>query len=32
MPVLHADRDWGKFDIDKEVLALCPTQCMRMKG
>jgi sulfite reductase alpha subunit len=28
----HADRDWGAFDIDKEVLALCPTQCMRMKG
>ncbi len=28
----HADRDWGKFDIEKEVLALCPTECMRMNG
>jgi sulfite reductase alpha subunit len=28
----HAGRDWGKFDIDAEVLALCPTGCMRMKG
>ncbi|MEN8142305.1 MAG: sulfite reductase, dissimilatory-type subunit alpha, partial [Thermodesulfobacteriota bacterium] len=28
----HAGRDWGKFDIDAEVLALCPTECMRMKG
>jgi len=28
----HAGRDWGAFDIDKEVLALCPTHCMRMKG
>jgi sulfite reductase alpha subunit len=28
----HAGRDWGKFDIDTEVLALCPTECMRMNG
>jgi len=25
----HADRDWGRFDIQKEVIDLCPTQCMR---
>jgi sulfite reductase alpha subunit len=28
----HAGRDWGKFDIEAEVLALCPTGCMRMNG
>ena len=28
----HAGRDWGKFDIEKEVIGLCPTQCMRMNG
>ncbi len=28
----HAGRDWGKFDIVKEVLSLCPTQCMKMDG
>ena len=26
------DRDWGKFDIQKEVIDLCPTQCMWMEG
>jgi sulfite reductase alpha subunit len=24
----HADRDWGAFDIQKEVIGLCPTECM----
>ncbi|MBX6422388.1 dissimilatory-type sulfite reductase subunit alpha [Thermosulfurimonas sp. F29] len=24
----HSDRDWGPFDIKKEVIDLCPTQCM----
>ncbi|MDH4317515.1 MAG: dissimilatory-type sulfite reductase subunit alpha [Desulfobulbaceae bacterium] len=28
----HAGRDWGKFDIQKEVIALCPTGCMSMNG
>ena len=28
----HKDRDWGKFDIQKEVIRLCPTQCMWMEG
>lgn len=28
----HAGRDWGKFDIQKEVLNLCPTKCMWMDG
>jgi sulfite reductase alpha subunit len=28
----HSGRDWGKFDIEKEVVALCPTQCMWMEG
>jgi len=28
----HAGRDWGKFDIQKEVIALCPTGCMRYEG
>jgi sulfite reductase alpha subunit len=28
----HAGRDWGKFDIQKEVLSLCPTGCMWMEG
>ncbi|HDI79081.1 MAG TPA: dissimilatory-type sulfite reductase subunit alpha [Desulfobacteraceae bacterium] len=27
----HAGRDWGKFDIQKEVIDLCPTKCMRME-
>jgi len=24
----HAGKDWGKFDIQKEVIDLCPAQCM----
>jgi len=28
----HSGRDWGKFDIAKEVIELCPTKCMRMDG
>jgi sulfite reductase alpha subunit len=28
----HAGKDWGKFDIKKEVLDLCPTKCMWMEG
>ncbi|HBI14905.1 MAG TPA: dissimilatory-type sulfite reductase subunit alpha [Desulfobulbaceae bacterium] len=28
----HSGRDWGKFDIKKEVIDLCPTQCMWMEG
>lgn len=28
----HKGRDWGKFDIQKEVIDLCPTRCMRMEG
>jgi sulfite reductase alpha subunit len=28
----HAGKDWGKFDIQKEVIGLCPTQCMWMEG
>lgn len=28
----HAGRDWGAFDIQKEVIDLCPTECMRMDG
>jgi sulfite reductase alpha subunit len=27
----HADRDWGAFDIQKEVIDLCPSQCMTME-
>ncbi len=27
----HAGKDWGKFDIDKEVVNLCPTNCMWME-
>ncbi|WP_347489447.1 dissimilatory-type sulfite reductase subunit alpha [Desulfoscipio sp. XC116] len=26
----HRGRDWGKFDIQKEVIGLCPTKCMSM--
>jgi len=25
----HADGNWGPFDIQKEVVALCPTGCMK---
>lgn len=28
----HAGRDWGKFDIQKEVIQLCPTGCMRYEN
>jgi len=28
----HSGRDWGKFDIQKEVIDLCPTKCMMMDG
>ncbi len=28
----HAGRDWGAFDIKKEVIDLCPTDCMWMEG
>ena len=28
----HAGRDWGAFDIQKEVIGLCPTNCMTMAG
>jgi dissimilatory sulfite reductase alpha subunit len=28
----HASRDWGKFDIQKEVVGLCPTNCMAWDG
>lgn len=27
----HAGRDWGPFDIQKEVIDLCPTGCMAME-
>jgi len=27
-----AGRDWGKFDIQKEIIELCPTQCMQWDG
>jgi len=26
----HKGRDWGKFDIQKEVIDLCPAQCMEL--
>jgi sulfite reductase alpha subunit len=28
----HSGRDWGKFDIQKEVIDICPTECMWMEG
>ncbi len=28
----HAGKDWGAFDIQKEVIDLCPTKCMWMEG
>ena len=28
----HAGKDWGKFNINKEVVNLCPTKCMWMEG
>jgi sulfite reductase alpha subunit len=27
----HSGRDWGKFNIQKEVIDLCPSRCMWMK-
>ncbi len=27
----HRGRDWGKFDIQKEVIDLCPSKCMWME-
>jgi sulfite reductase alpha subunit len=27
----HAGKDWGAFDIQKEVIDLCPTECMWME-
>ena len=28
----HSGKDWGKFNINKEVINLCPTKCMWMEG
>ena len=28
----HAGRDWGKFDIEAEVINLCPSKCMKWDG
>jgi len=28
----HAGRDWGAFDIQKEVVDLCPTDCMKYEN
>jgi sulfite reductase alpha subunit len=28
----HSGKDWGAFDITKEVLNICPTECMWMEG
>ena len=28
----HAGKDWGAFDIEKEVIDLCPTECMWMEN
>jgi sulfite reductase alpha subunit len=28
----HSGRDWGKFDIEAEVVNLCPTGCMSWDG
>ncbi len=27
----HSSKDWGPFDIEKEVINLCPTNCMWME-
>ncbi len=27
----HSGRDWGPFDIEKEIIDLCPTDCMWME-
>ena len=28
----HSGKDWGAFDLQKEVIDLCPTGCMWMEG
>ena len=28
----HSGRDWGKFDLQKEVIDLCPSHCMSWDG
>ena len=28
----HSGRDWGPFDIQKEVIDICPTNCMRYEN
>ena len=28
----HAGRDWGKFDIQAEVVDRCPSKCMSWDG
>ncbi len=28
----HSGRDWGKFDIQKEVVDRCPSECMAYEG
>ena len=28
----HKGRDWGPFDIQKEVIELCPTKCMKYEN
>jgi len=28
----HSGRDWGPFDIEKEVVGLCPSECMSWDG
>lgn len=28
----HSDRDWGKFDIQAEIVDRCPTKCMSWNG
>ncbi len=28
----HSGRDWGPFDIQKEIIDLCPTDCMKYEN
>ncbi|MFH2090957.1 MAG: dissimilatory-type sulfite reductase subunit alpha [Pseudomonadota bacterium] len=28
----HRGRDWGPFDIEKEVIGICPTKCMKFEN
>ncbi len=28
----HSGRDWGAFDLQKEVIELCPTDCMKYEN